>query len=654
MKKLGIVEATMRHWQVVFLIAVLMAILGIYALFVMPRQEFPTFTIPQGLVIGAYPGATSQEVEAQLTSKVENYLFSYKEVNKKKTYSYSKNGLMIVFVELNMDDNVSDEFWSKLNHGLNNLKAQLPSGVVALYSDNDFGETSASLITLESNDKSYRELETYMDQLENRLRRIESVSKVRHYGLQKEQISVYVDKEKLTNYGINSATLMANLFSQGFTTTSGNVENELYDSPIHLSTTYGSEKDIAQQIVYYDPTGNVIRLKDIARIVREYPDPDNYITNNRNKCLLISTEMQEGHNIVQYGKDVNKVLKAFQQELPKDVTINRIADQPQVVGKSVSDFLLEMLYAIIAVILITMLLLPLRVSAVAATSIPITIFISLGIMYLGGMELNTVTLAGLIVTLGMVVDNSIVIVDSYMDKLDHGMYRWHAASQSASEFFKAIFSATLAISITFFPFLFTMKGMMHDFVKSFPWTVTITLGISLLVAMFMIPTLQYSLIKKGFGPKVEGRKNRLDKVQNLYEKWLNRSFRHPKTTIGCAVFALLLAVGLFFILPQRLMPSAERNQFAVEIYLPEGSSLNQTRQVSERMEGILQKDKRVKSVTAFIGTSSPRFHTAYAPNVPDKNYAQFIVNTVSEKATINMLDEYAPTYSNYFPNAYVR
>ena len=657
-RKLGIVESAMRYRQIVFLITTLLVVLGIYALFVMPRQEFPQFTIRQGLVIGVYPGASSEEIEQQLTTEVEKYLFSYKEIKKKKTYSNSKDGMMIIVVELNDNVKNPDEFWAKLNHGLNNFKSQLPSGVLALISDNDFGDTSALLITLESDNKSYRELEEFQNELESRLRRIESVSKLRHYGLQKEQISIYLEKEKMTNYGFSSSTLLANLFTQGFTTTNGTVDNDQFVAPIHISPSYNNEQDIAEQIIYSDPAGNIVRLKDVARIVREYPDPDSFITNNGHKCLLISMEMQQGNNIVQYGKDVSQVLDQFQKELPKGVNIERIADQPKVVGDSVTSFLVEMLYAIIAVILVTMVLLPFRVASVAATSIPISIFVSLGIMLLSGMELNTVTLAALLAVLGMIVDNSIVIVDSYMEKLDQGMSRWHASISSAKGFFKAIFSATLAISITFFPFIFTTKGMIKDFVQLFPWTVSITLGVSLLVAMLLIPFIQYYFIRKGFEQSKRIRKNNqrnfLDIIQVSYEKWLVRAFKHPKITIGSGILSVLVGIVLFTQVPQRLMPVAERNQFAVEIYLPQGSSLEKTVLVTDSLEKILKKDERVKSITSFIGTSSPRFHTTYAPKLPAKNYAQFIVNTPSNRATEELLDEYSAKYAGYFPNAHIR
>ena len=657
-KKTGIIELAMRHRQIVILFVSMLVLFGIYALDKMPKQEFPSFTIRQGLVIGVYPGATSAEVEEQVTKPLEQYIFSYKEVKKRKTYTESKDGMVIVHVELNDNVKNKDEFWSKFKHGLSLFKSELPSGVVALIANDDFGDTSALLITLESDDKTYRELEDYLEELENRLRRVESVSNLRRYGLQKEQISVYLDKDKLATYGISLPTLSATLFGQGFTTLSGVVDNDTYRFPIHISDTYPDERSVAEQIVYSDITGHVIRLKDVARIVREYPSPDSYIKNNGKKCILLSMEMQKGNNIVQYGKEVEKVLKEFQEELPESVSVYRIADQPKVVELSVSTFLKELLMAILTVILVVVALLPLRVALVASSTIPITIFISLGILFAAGIELNTVTLAALIVVLGMIVDNSIVIVDSYLEKLDRGMSRWHASVSSAKEFFKSILSATLAISVTFFPFLITMKGMLNDFLQAFPWTITITLGVSLLVAVMLVPFMQYYFIKKGLHSKrtKEGKekKNLLMLMQKGYEVILEKTFIYPKTTIALGIVSVFIGIFIFSLLPQRLMPVAERDQFAVEIYLPKGNSIKNTAIVADSLEAILRKDNRVKSVTSFVGSSSPRFHTAYAPQMPGENYAQFIVNTISSKATVGILEDYSDKYLSYFPNATIR
>ncbi len=658
----GIVERTvefsMKNKQIVYLFVIMLMLFGVYSLFVMPKQEFPVFTIRQGLVVGVYPGVSSSEIEKRLTKPLEEYLFSYKEVKKDKTYSISRDGLAIIVVDLADNVKNKDEFWSKFRHGLKEFKQTLPSGVVTLIANNDFGETSALLISIESEEKTYRELEYYLEDLENRLRQIKSVSNLRHYGLQHEQISVYIDKEKLAAYGINSSSLLATLFTQGVSSISGTVKNEHVLAPIHISETFKNEKDVAEQIVYIDPTGNMIRLKDIANIVREYPTPTSYIENQGNKCLLLSLEMQEGHNIVRYGKEVNKVLDKFQKELPDDVHLFKVADQPEVVNISVKNFLREMIIAICTVLLVLMLLQPLRVASIAAMTIPITIFISIGVIHALGFELNTVTLAALIVVLGIIVDDSVVIIDNYLEKLDHGIPRWEASVTSAKELFKSVLSATLAISITFYPFLFTTVGIFNDFVQAFPWTITITLFISLIIAVLFIPIIQYTFIKTGLHEKVKNKKQissiLSDGIQKEYNKIIHFAFKYSRFTIAIALGALLTGVVVFFNLPQKMMPITERNLFAVEIYLPTGTPLTVTAEVADSLRNMLNKDKRITSITSFIGTSSPRFHTCYAPNLPGENYAQFIVSTTDIQSTIDVLDDYAATYVNYFPNALVR
>ena len=661
-KKTGTIEWAMRHYPIILMITGLLVAMGIYALIVMPKQEYPIFTIRQGVVIGVYPGADSKTVEEQLTKPLEKYLFTYPEVNRKKTYSHSKEGFVFLFVELADEVNDKDIVWSKIKHGLAGFKSSLPSGVLALIANDNFADVASLLITLESDDKTYRELDGYLDVLENRLQKLPSVSNLNRYGSQKEQISIYLDTDKLTAYGIGSNMLMTDLFMQGFTTTSGVLDNGQIVAPIHIAETFRTEQEISEQIIYSDPLGNVVRVKDIGYVVREYPEADSYITNNGKKCILLAMEVRKGDNVVAFGKEVEAELEQFQRGLPESVNIFRIVDQPKLVSQSIETFLKELLMAIVAVILVTMILLPLRVAAIAASAIPLTICVSLAVMFFVGIPLNMITLAALIIVLGMIVDNSVVIVDSYIDKLDHGVSRWYASIASAKEYFKSILSATLAISITFFPFLITMNGTMYDFLEYFPWTVCITLGLSLLIAMLVIPFFQYLFIRKGLlqvkhERKLKGKRERktiLDIMQRGYDKLLIKVFDHPKITLGIALLSIIIAIGMFLTIPQRMMPVVERDQFAVEIYLQQGSSLQQTANVCDSVEHILQCDERVVSITKFIGESSPRFHAVYAPKMPSKTYGQFIVNTTSAEATVEMLNEYTDLYAFRFPEAYVK
>ena len=650
----NIIAWSMRNFRITFLIVGCLFLFGVYALVHIPKQEFPEYTIRQGVVVGIYPGATTEEVEEQLAKPLEQFLMTYKEVKRRKTTSTSQNGMCYVMVELNDDVNNKDEVWSKIKHGLASFKAQLPAGVVALTANDDFGDTSALLITLESDTRSYRELKTYMDELSDRLRRIESVSNIRPYGVQQEQISVYVDRERLAAYGIGEKVVSAALAAQGLTPTGGTVSNAATETPIHIAATLAGEQEVAEQIVWSDPDGHLLRVKDVARVVREYDDPDSYIRNNGHRCVLLSMEMLAGNNIVEYGEEVDGVLHRFIEEvLPGDVSVQRIADQAKVVGDSVRSFLRDLFISMAIIIVVMMLLFPFRSALVAAITIPVSTFISVGIMHLCGIPLNTVTLAALIVVLGMIVDNSIVVIDGYLDYLRRGYSRWFAAVESAREFFPSLLLATVCICMIFYPLLFTMTGMFRDFLNFFPWTITINLMVSLLLAVLIIPFLEI-LIIPAVQPRREGKTAFTDRVQKLYSRVLAWTFRHGRLTLAMGVASVVVALAIIPLLKFRMVPFADRDQFAVEIYLRPDTPVGRTAEVADSVFRVLRADGRVKSVTSFVGCSSPRFQMSYAPQIAGKNYAQFIVNTTSADDTEEILDCYADSWADRFPEAYVK
>ncbi len=657
----GIVAFGLRYHKLVILCVTALVAFGIYALKEMDKNEFPSFTVREGLVVAVCPGANSEQMYNEVLKKLEDYIFSYKEVNKSKTHARVTSGMVIVFVELDNNLSDTDQFWNKFQIDLASAKAEMPKSVLAVEALTDFGDTSSLLISISSNDKTYRELGDIVDELQDRLRPIESIGEMQVVGKQKEQIAVYVDNDRLAHYGIKATSLALNLFNQGFNTTGGEIKGDWYTSPIYVERSVNSLYDVENMIVFSTPEGQVVRLGDVARVVREYPEPTSYITNNNAKSLLLSISIKDGHNVVVLGQEVNKVMEDFKSELPESVDIFTITDQPEVVNSSVNNFLTELLIAIVAVVVVIMLLLPIRVALIAAATIPITIFIALGIFFALDIELNTVTLACLIVSLGMIVDNSVVIIDNYVELISEGMDHPTAAYRSAVEFLKAIFSATCAISITFFPFLLTLTGMFRDFITDFPWALTIILFVSLCIAEVLVPYLQIKLIKKPIykleQEAVASGKKKFSffvSLQKWYNKLVELCFRWPKTTIALGVLSVVVSVWYLLTAKIELMPIAERNQFAVEIYLPTGTALAKTDIVADSLSNMLRQDDRVVSVAVFHGCSSPRFQTTYAPQVGGPDYAQFIVNTVSQSATIDLLNEYTPKFESYFPEAYCR
>ncbi len=653
-EKMNWLKWPLEHYSISILLVGILFVFGIVGMDFMPKDEFPAFTIRQGVVVAVYPGATTEEVEEQVAKPLERYLFTYQEVNRTKTTTTAQNGMCLVMVRLNDNVNNKDEVWSKIKHGLTLFKQTLPAGVLALVANDDFGNTSALLIAIESPERSYRELHDYSDRLGDQLRRIPSVANVRVYGEQKEQISLYVNRQRLEAYGIGQQMLLTQLQQQGLTTMSGSISNDDQQIPIHIEPTQRGEEEIANQIIFNDPvSGKVVRVCDVAQVVREYDTSGGFIEQDGHPCVLLSLEMTPGNNIVKYGEEVDEVLDDFRENIfPEDVNITRIADQPKVVSSSVSDFLRDLIISMVIIILVMMVLFPLRSAIVAAITIPLSTFISVGIMCMAGIELNTVTLAALIVVLGMVVDNAIVVIDGYLEYLGKGHEPKQAAIESARQYFMPMMLATLCICVIFFPLLLTMRGEFRDAIQAFPWTITINLMVSLFLAVTVIPFLEVLIIKPG---KVKTGGNAITNwVQRTYNKVLDFTFGHPMLTIFGGIGLVLLSCLIVPTLKIRMFPYADRDQFAVEMFLPDGKGIDDTRQVADSMRLVLAKDERVTGVTSFVGCSSPRFMVCYAPQMAGKNYAQFIVNTTSQKATLELLAKYQPMWSEAFPDAYVK
>ena len=660
------IEGAMRQHGIVFFVFLMLMAFGIWSLPKMNKDEFPQFTIRQGVVAAIYPGATAEEVEAQVTRPLEEYINTFEEVNKAWTYSETRDGIVYVYVMLRNSVKSNTEAWTKIRAGLDLLrKTRMPAGVLETVVIDDFGNTSSLLLAVTAQDRSPRELAYFAERLTERLRTIPETGRIRIMGTQQEEIAVTVDPHRLAAYHIPETALQTQLALQGFRTLSGKTNSE---QTLQVTTQNRTEYEILQQIIATDPaTGAVMRLRDLATVERRYATPEKYVsyygaadTLNQHaaECLIVNIEMEPGNNIVAFGDEVDRILDEVRRELPPDLQLHRITDQPKVVADSVWSFLRDILVSIIVVIVVMLLLFPLRTALVASTGVPVCTAICIGLMYLTGIELNTVTLAALIFVLGMIVDDSVIVIDGYTNQLEKGHSRWYSAAVSTKQLFVPMALATCAISGMFFPMTGIITGPLGDFVKLFPFAVLFALTASIFYAGWVTPYLSTRFVHR----QREDETTRFERVQlrffghlqNGYERLLAACFRHPAVVYTMLFLAVGTGVFLLTRLNLQLLPKAERECFAVEIHLREGSSLKETALVADSLAHVLQRDERVRSVTNFVGQASPRFHATYTPNMPGPNYAQFIVNTVSSKATADLLSEYSRRYENHFPNAYIR
>ncbi len=594
---------SLRNRQVTLAVLALAFAFGIYALAFMPRREDPRMRVPDALVVAYYPGATAAQVEEQVTRKIECYLFQFAEVRKAKTFSTSRDGVAVIDVVLNDDVKDLDGFWSKLSHEM--LKAKhldMPPEVLGPIVNSEFGETEALLIALEGKDADPRRLRNYCRLLEAGLRTIPATSKVKRLGEQKERITVYFDSDKLSQYGISLRQIADVLKSQNAVSAAGEAETENGRIILSAQGRYASQNQIENQIIGTTPSGAVTRLRDVATVAREYADTENDIEVHGRQALLLAVQMNGRENIVAYGKDVDRKIAEISELLPSDVRITTLVNQPALVHANISHFLLEFLLAIVSVIIVIILMLPLRIAAVAAAAIPMTLALTFAILHACGIELHQVTLAALIIVLGLVVDDAIVVADNYVALLDQGVDRPTAAWRSASDLKIPIFTATLAIIASFLPMVM-ISGVVGDF------------------------------IRKGIGrpspdaAPAASRRSLLGAMQSGYDRAIRRCDRRRVLTVVGSVLTVAAAVLVFErSVTQRFFPYAERNQFMVEIWMPEGTKLEATHRAAVRIGDVLKSDPRVASYAVFNGAGAPRVYYNFAPEFPASNYAQILIN----------------------------
>lgn len=650
------VRASLSYPQVTVAMVIMLVLTGIYALLRMPRREDPKIHVRTGIVAAFYPGASAAEVENQVTHKVEQRLFKIEGVRRGKTYSTSMNGSMFVNVEV--EDGVKDteKFWSKLRLDMAELKAtELPDGVMGPVVDYDFGDTVAVLIAIHGDHYNYRELKDYSERIEAAIRRIRAVSKVKRIDEQKEEIEVNGSLDRISQYAVTPEQVSKALQGRNMVHYAGAVPTEHGKPPIQSTGAFQTEEQIRHVMVDVTRTGQPVYIGDLADVRRVYKDPTQYARSRGERAMLLSVEMQEGNNIVDFGKELHASLDSLRPLLPPDLKLDMVADQPRVVAQRVKDFIREFGTAIASVILVTVLLLPFRVALVSAVAIPVTISATFGLLNTFGIELHQVSIAALIVVLGMVVDDAIVIADNYIELLDQGVNREEAAWRSATELAIPVLTATLTIICSFLPFLM-LSGTTGEFISALPLTVAIALATSFIVAMLLTPLLCHFFIRKGLHqPENGGKKRRspLELMQLGYNRVIVVAMKMKPVALAAGAVAVIAGAIVLQHLPQRFFPFAERDQFVVDVWLPEGWRVEATDAAIRRIEAVLQRDKEVVNYTSFVGSSAPRFYYNVNPQLPDKNYAQLLVSTTSAEATPRLVKELRPKLAQAAPEARV-
>ncbi|MGB7763280.1 MAG: efflux RND transporter permease subunit [Bryobacteraceae bacterium] len=653
------VKASLRYPVVTAILTAMAVGVGVHALLTMPRTEDPSITIREGMVLAAYPGATSEQVEKQVTQKLEEHIFKFPEVRKQKTYSTSRPGL--VFIVVRLEDNVKDApaFWDRLRHEMNETSAmELPKGVIGPLVNSDFGDTVAMLVAIHGRRYGYRELHDYADRIKDELRAVRDVGKLATYGEQTEEIRITSSLDRVSQYFADPLRVIQALQQRNIIQSSGSLDAETAKVPLRTTGLFTTEDQIRSVLVDVSRTGQPVYIRDFADVERRYQDPTFVVRYDGEPSVLLSIEMQKGKNVVQLGDELGETFDKLRTILPPDIHLDLVANQPAVVKERMASLGHEFLLAIGAVILVTMILLPLRVAVIAAVAIPVTICTSLGVLNTIGVQLHQVSIAALIVVLGIVVDDAIVIADNYVDCLDRGIPRSEAAWQCVREVLVPVLTATLTIIASFLPLLI-LTGSVGEFIQALPVTVAVALSVSFLVAILVTPLLCRFFIRQGLhahgtdAAESKRRPGALDRLQAAYNRTIVIFMRRKPLAVALGSVAVIAGVALFLVIPRQFFPSAERNQFVIDLWMPQGTRIEATNEVMGRIEGDLRAHAQVTHFASFVGQSAPRFYYNVNPQLPDAAYGQLIVNTKSEKATPALVAELRDSLARTAPEALV-
>ncbi len=651
------VRSSLLHVSVTLTLTAALFGAGIYSLVKMPRREDPKITIRTGLVSAQYPGATAEQVEKQVTTKIEERLFRYAEVRKDRTFSTSRPNVVIINVELEDWVTAPDTFWSKLRHDMNQLRADLPKSVRGPVVDSDFGDTVAVLIAVRGSRYGYRELKDYSQRIEEALRTLRPVSKIKRVGEQPEEIQITSSLERLAQYSLDPVKVAGALQGRNSVEYAGSLDSPGGAVQLNPNGPFQTEDQIRRVIVDVSPlTGQPVHIGDVAGVRRGYKDLEFATRFNGEPALMLAVEMQEGNNIVEFGDALRAKLEEVKNVLPPDIHIALVADQPHMVGERISHFIREFGIAIASVILVTILLLPFHVALIAALAIPVTVAVTFGALNIFGVELHQVSIAALIVVLGMVVDDAIVIADNYVELLDRRVPIAEAAWRCASEMAVPVLTATLTIVASFLPLLM-LSGSVGEFIQALPIAVATALLVSYAVAMLVTPLLARFFIKKGLKEENSGgwraRFSPLAIMKNNYVRIIALAMKHKPLVLAGAVLALVAGVLMLRFVPRQFFPSAERNQFVIDVFAPEGTRIGVTDGMARRIESHLASEPLVRSYSTFLGGSAPRFYYNVNPQQPASNYAQVLVNTKAEEGTPELAHQLREKLARLTPEALV-
>ena len=618
----NLTEVSLKNQALVWYFIIVTAIGGIFFYFKLGRMEDPNFTINQMVVTAAWPGASADQMEQQVTDKLESKFRDIPGV--KEITSNTRAGTSVVYVTLrdDVDRSTIRDTWRDVRGFGNDVQSELPSGVYGPYYNDRFDDVFGSVYAITGDGYSMEELRQAAEKIRRQLATIDKVQKVKLLGVQTEKVYVEIESAKLAELGISPTVLANALKSQNEMTPSGMIETSTDNVYLRYSGIFDDENAVKNTPI--QANGKTFYLGDIATVERRYAEPgDTAMYYNGQPAVGIAVSMEDGGNIITLGNELKTAMTNIQSEMTAGLEIHQVSDQPKVVEESIDDFVSTLREAVIIVLAVSFLSLGLRTGMVVAGCIPLVLAAVFCGMYIFGIDLHKVSLGTLIISLGLLVDDAIIAVEQMSVQLERGHSRFDAACHAFRATAKPMLTGTLITCSGFIPVSFS-KGMAAEFCSSLFPVIGMALVISWIVSVMIAPLFGYYLIKPA--AKADEGEMYQSRFYLAFRGLLNWFLEHRKIVLATTAGLFALSIAMMGMIKQEFFPPSIRPEIIIDMELPEGSSLKASGQAASRFAQFLDENsEEIENYTYYVGEGAPRFVLTVDPKLPTDNLSQFVI-----------------------------
>ena len=653
----GITRFALNNSRTVVLTILLVVVGGIYAFIHLPKLEDPFITIREAVVVAKYPGMPVEQVERFITRPIEEEIRSMGEVDKIRN-STSKFGECLIHVTIK--DEVPAEklpaTWKLLRNRMADVKPDLPKGTIGPIVNDTFGDTAVATIALWSDGFGMAEMHETARQIRERLNLMKGIKKIDFNGVQDERIYLEISNAKAAQLGIDIATIGKSLQDQNILLPGGTINSDDVDVVVETQGRFTSIEEIGEVLIPISGSQATIPLRDIATIRKAYVEPiQNPAYYNDKQAIVLSVFILPGVDAVEFGERLKNEIQDIEQSLPWGYVLEFATYQPELIKKSVDSMVINVIESVVIVLVVVMLLLGLRTGLIVGSFIPLVMLFGILTMYALGIDMERMSLATMIIALGMFVDNAIVVSDDIKVNLETGMERKEAVLKTGNSLALPLLTSTLTTVFAFGPILLQI-GTTGDYTSSLGSVMIILLLGSWFFSMFSSTSMCYWFLRI---KTVDGsaKQQQIDPYQGKFYRFyrgiLKFSLRYRILVLVFTGGAFAAALYAATFIPQAFFPSGDRNQYLIYLDLPAGTSIEETDRTVRKLSAWLQDKKENPEITgtiAYVGNGGPRFFLSLSPMDPDPFVGFLIVNTQTNKEVPELVERTGQYLENNFPN----